>query len=314
MWNERTTARRTESVTVAVVVALALLTGSHAIAGKPTAPKTRMDMPVLSCDTSTQVSIYIHVCAGASGAPAGFTVQWMTAADYAAAGSIWPGCTTDPLTGIETCGGQCDASFSGNANLSRYNLAAGQCVTVDIGEFLFDSGASTSCPNALLCGTEYVFRAFAHANSSLNRSDFTANLSCPTLPCSHDPGCTLTQGYWKTHGPSPTGNNVDEWPVSWLMLGTVTYTDLELQAIFDTSAAGNGLIALAHQLIAAKLNVANGSDDTAIAADIAAADALIGDLVVPPVGSGYLPPSVTSGLTTSLASYNEGATGPGHCD
>jgi hypothetical protein len=35
---------------------------------------------------------------------------------------------------------------------------------------------------------------------------------------------------------------------------------------------------------------------------------------VPPVGSGYLAPSGTSGLTGTLTSYNEGATGPGHCD
>jgi hypothetical protein len=71
---------------------------------------------------------------------------------------------------------------------------------------------------------------------------------------------------------------------------------------------------LAHQLIAAKLNVANGADDTAVAAGIAAADALIGGLVVPPVGSGSLASSATSALTETLTSYNEGLIGPGHCD
>jgi hypothetical protein len=125
--------------------------------------------------------------------------------------------------------------------------------------------------------------------------------------------CTYTQGYWKTHGPVPTGNNTNTWPVASLVLGSVSYTDLQLQSIFNTPAAGNGLLVLAHQLIATKLNIANGTDPTAIAATVAAADALIAGLVVPPVGTGRLAASVTSSLTALLTSYNEGAIGPGHC-
>ena len=74
------------------------------------------------------------------------------------------------------------------------------------------------------------------------------------------------------------------------------------------------MISLAHQLIAAKLNVAKGASSSSIASTIAAADALIGGLVVSPVGSGWLDPSVTSSLTAALANYNEGVTGPGHCE
>lgn len=159
-----------------------------------------------------------------------------------------------------------------------------------------------------------MFRAFAHANSTLNRSDFTPNLQCSTLPCEPPRNnCTYTQGYWKTHGPIPTGNNTNVWPVTSLTIGTVAYTDLQLQAIFDAPAQGNGLIALAHQLIAAKLNMANGADGSAVAATIAAADALIGALIVPPVGAGSLPASTTSSLTGTLDNYNNGLIGPGHC-
>ena len=275
------------------------------------ARKTKLDQLTLTCGTATQVSINIDVKAGASGAPAGFSLQWMTAAAYAANNNTWY--ASDDLR-------LCKASFSGNANLSRYNLAAGESVSVNVGEFLFDNGASTNCGDALTCGTDYVFRAFAHATSTLMRSEFTANLACSTLPCDSDEdGCTYTQGYWKTHGPVPTGNNVNEWPVdvnnNGLLVGTTVYTALQLQSIFDTPAAGNGLIALAHQLIAAKLNVANGTDDASIAAAIASADALIGVLVIPPVGSGFLAPSATGALTGTLAGYNEGAVGhPGHCD
>jgi hypothetical protein len=72
-------------------------------------------------------------------------------------------------------------------------------------------------------------------------------------------------------------------------------------------------VSLAHQLIAAKLNILNGADPSAAAAAIAAADAQIGALVVPPVGAGYIHPSQTSATTQILDDYNNGVIGPGHC-
>jgi hypothetical protein len=266
---------------------------------------TTVAAPVVTTGTPTQTSVVLTVTAGATGAPAGFSLQWMTAEALAANGGIWYESADSSL---------CKASFSGNANLSRYNLAAGESVSVTVGEFLFDNGASSNCIDALTCGSTYVFRVFAHATNTLYRSPFTADVSCSTLPCGSTGGCTLTQGFWKTHGTAPTGNNTNVWPATGLTLGGVAYTDVELQAILDKPAQGNGLIAMAHQLIAAKLNVANGADDSAVAASIAAADALIGSLVVPPVGSGSLPSSATSALTGALATYNEGGSGPGHCD
>ncbi len=114
--------------------------------------------------------------------------------------------------------------------------------------------------------------------------------------------CTLTQGYWKNHP--------DAWPVDSLKLGTVTYTKDELLAILKTPVKGNGLVQLAHQLIAAKLNVEAGADEVAIAASIDAADDLIGSLVV---GEDALLPSATSDLTGKLDAFNQGEVGPGHC-
>jgi hypothetical protein len=297
-----------------VIAALAvgvLAVGTRAsLAGGPT--KTKVDVPTLTCASSTQASITLNVCApggtGATGAPAGFSIQWMPAASFT---GVWP---SSDAAGI------CTASLSGNASLSRYNLSANQCVLVNIGEFLFDNGASykDGCAVALACGAQYVFRIFAHATSALTRSDFSPTYTCSTLPCGHVGGCTYTQGYWKTHGPTACNPSLgaDLWPTSAIpmMLGNRPYSEAELCSIFNTPAAGNGLIALAHQLIAAKLNIANGADGSAAAADIAAADALIGGLVIPPVGAGSLPSSQTSTLTTALTNFNEGATGPGHCD
>jgi hypothetical protein len=85
-------------------------------------------------------------------------------------------------------------------------------------------------------------------------------------------------------------------------------------AILDNPAQGNGLVILAHQLIAAKLNIANGADPSAILQAVTDADNMIGALVAPPIGNGYLPPDQTGDLTETLTEYNEGTIGPGHCN
>jgi hypothetical protein len=302
--------QRRDFLKIAAMAAAAAAAAGVPIAAQAAPPKTKMDTPTISCvsGVDNDVNIYVQVCAGATGAPAGFSIQWMTKAAFVANGNKFY-LSEDPRL--------CKASFSGNANGSTYNLAPGACSIVKIGDNLFDNaGASSNCASIPLeCNTEYVFQAFAHANSSLMRSNFTAPLTCKTDPCTGSGGnCTYTQGYWKTHGPIPTGNNTNTWPVTSLTLGTVLYTDLQLLGIFNQApSGGNGLVSLAHQLIAAKLNIASGADGSAVASAIASADALIGGLVVPPVGAGSLPTSATSALNATLTSYNEGTTGPGHC-
>lgn len=114
-------------------------------------------------------------------------------------------------------------------------------------------------------------------------------------------GCTYTQGYWKNHASA--------WPTSSLTLGTVVYTKTQLLSILNQPVKGNGLVSLAHQLIAAKLNAYSG----ATSSYIAQADTMIGALVVPPVGSGFLSTSTTSSLTGSLDTFNQGLAGSPHC-
>jgi hypothetical protein len=280
-----------------------------------------LEKPTISCGTSSPTSIDIQVCAGGTGAPAGFSIQWQTLADFQQFGwSADSGCPLD-INGSPTCGSSfCKASFSGVPGCSNYKLGPNACTTVQIGDNLFDDcGASSTCANQPLeCNTFYVFRAFAHnVPQGLNKSDFSATLTCKTAPCGGGTNCTFTQGSWKTHGPTdcnPSGG-VNVWPVASLTVGTVSYTDAQLCSIFNTPpAGGNGLISLAHQLIATKLNIANGADGSSIAATVTAADSLIGGLLIPPVGSGFLPTATTSSLTTTLDSYNKGLTGPGHCE
>ena len=304
------------------VIAVAALFLSDAVG--IAAGKAKLDKLTLSCDSSTPTSITVRVTAGATGAPAGFSIQWMKLSDFQARNNTWPSDSDCPLdiNGNPTCPGSfCKASLSGVPGCSNYNLGPGQSITVQIGDNLFDDcGASSTCASdPLECNTQYVFRAFAHnvpGPGGLARSDFSANQVCSTAPCGGgDQNCTLTQGYWKTHGPvgCAEGNNTNTWPVSALTLGSRQYTDAELCAILNQPAGGNGLLTLAHQLIAAKLNIAAGADGSAVAASIAAADALIGSNVIPPVGNDTLAPASTSALVTALANFNEGTTGPGHC-
>jgi hypothetical protein len=260
---------------VVAIAAMFLSSTPGSAAAKPT-----MSTPILLCAGSGQDYIDINVTAGSpTGAPAGFTIQWQTTGDYEQFG--WPADSSCPLDaeGVPTCGESlCKASFSGNAASSTYNLAAGQSVTVRIGNLALGNGVSTDCPGVgLLCGHNYVFRAFAHANSTAQRSDFTENLICSTsdcpIPC--DPNVKGLD-FW--------ANQYSEaWPASvlegGLTVGCTTYTAEELEAILLTPPGeGDCTTVLLQQVIVANLNIANGASEdyvALIAETLAAADALL---------------------------------------
>jgi hypothetical protein len=131
-------------------------------------------------------------------------------------------------------------------------------------------------------------------------------------------GCTLTQGYWKTHslaGPAPFDDG-------WLAIGaggsstlffTSTKTWLE---IFNTPpSGGNAYLQLAHQYMAAKLNILNGtSSTTAVDAAIAGAEAYFAGKAAGVITeTNAAQKTILKGWASTLAQYNEGVIGPGHC-
>jgi len=185
----------------------------------------------------------------------------------------------------------------------------------NVGDNVTITGAPLPLPTANLV-LRFEKNTAASGNASADNDYVLKSVTTSSVTSS---GCTFTWGYWKNH--AGDGPQADAWPASvtsgGLTLGTVHYTKTQLLAILNTPVGkkngGNGLIALAHQLIAAKINIVNGADPSAISASITAADALIGALVVPSVGSGFLDPSVTSSLVNALDAYNTGTTGPGHC-
>jgi len=144
------------------------------------------------------------------------------------------------------------------------------------------------------------------------------------VPCG---GCTLTIGYWKTHADpsSPRANNdytlelLAAQPNGTIWLGTlngaksvpVTSSNVVSILKFDGS---NGIKKLQAQLLAAKLNIANGADDSAVQNTISAADLFLAQNGA----NGWdnlnkaKKQQVLSWMNT-LDRYNNGLIGPGHC-
>jgi hypothetical protein len=125
-------------------------------------------------------------------------------------------------------------------------------------------------------------------------------------------GCTYTQGYWKNHPQA--------WPMMSLTIGGVTYTQAQLLTIFDTAPGGDASLILAHQLIAAMLNVANGAQAPgAITTAISQAQAWMTANLPPGGRLGYgISSSSLAGqqatmLSEQLDGFNSGMAGVPHC-
>ncbi len=156
-------------------------------------------------------------------------------------------------------------------------------------------------------------------DSGANGSDDELVKVCITTS---PPGCTLTQGYWKTHskyGPAPYD---DTWQID---DGEGGLIDLEDEPFFlsgmsyydvlwETPKGGNAYYLLAHQWIAAYLNELNGA---LVADDLGDAQMLLEvhtpeELALKGKTGNALRADFIE-LANSLDAYNNGETGPGHC-
>lgn len=262
----------------------------------------------LDTPTMTQVGggffrIDLDVHAGGTGAPNGFGIQWMKKADFEQYG--WPADDYDPLAAY--CSFTGDPTLNPDARSSTFRLAADGVIGIQMGDLFDETGLYGSYLDAVEPG-DYAFRVWAEGDGYTPGTG--SNKSAVMFFSTVGTPAECTQGFWKNHGPGAchSGNNANVWPASCfpLMLGNVAYTQTQICSIFNTNAGGNGLISLAHQLITTKMNICNGSNPANIAATVAAADAMIGNLVVPPVGGGFLAPGSTSSTTNTLDNWNNG--------
>lgn len=127
-------------------------------------------------------------------------------------------------------------------------------------------------------------------------------------------GCTLTQGYWKTHSSYGPATPAD--PI-WSTVGgpgaTFYYSGMSWYTLFWTAPkGGNPYIQLAHQYMAAVLNVNNGA--TPAPAQLALATAFFNNAAnTPSTAYSKSATQTIRGWASALGSFNEGTTGPGHC-
>lgn len=214
--------------------------------------------------------------------------------------------TNDTVIDAELCFGEAPVTYT---------------TTIDVGPF-------TPCGVYLFTNTATIVAVDDLNDSGESTSSsytVTINVPCPT-------GCTLTQGYWKTHNVTfPGGAPPDE---TWYLLGDIDrngtpegegelffLSDQTFYQVMWTPPGGNVYYNLAHQYIAAWLNTIgpDGADDTAIAEAFAEATALFERYTPAQVAAlkgkaGKAERAEFIRLAGILGSFNEGDIGPGHCD
>jgi hypothetical protein len=136
---------------------------------------------------------------------------------------------------------------------------------------------------------------------------FDYGICCEIPPEDEGRGCTLTQGYWRTHNSEADAPGLQaEWPIAEdTQLCGVSWLD-----ILHTEPEGDAWLILAHQYIAASLNVASGASTTA------EVDAALASAAEYLDACGISDADRDDALAVSelLDVYNNGEVGPGHCE
>lgn len=101
------------------------------------------------------------------------------------------------------------------------------------------------------------------------------SLVVPVVAAAQEPPGTGTPGYWKSH--------LDAWPVGEIMVGGPIYSHDEAIVLMESPVRGDKTLTMFNALVAAKLNVLAGNDDSCIADAIGDADQWMAEF---PVGSG----------------------------
>ncbi|KAA5549115.1 hypothetical protein [Adhaeribacter rhizoryzae] len=122
-------------------------------------------------------------------------------------------------------------------------------------------------------------------------------------------GCTKTQGYWKNHAPG--SKKADP---NWGNLATTQFfsSSETYLSIFDVQPRGNAYYILAHQYVAATLNLKSGASmPTSVMTAYNNATNFFKNNM--PTQTAVSKDQLTQ-WAGILDAYNNGVTGPGHCD
>ena len=198
------------------------------------------------------------------------------------------------------------ASGSFDATVTEQNpLPAGWALTSIVGEY--PTGVTPPTPVVSLAS--YSISGVRINNDWGAVVTFTNTYTPPPPPPSY---CSLTQGYWKNH--------TEDWDngEKYVDAGDLFYNSGKtyIQIMNTPPAGGNAYLQLAHQFIAASLNVngLSGSGVAAVDAALAGAHAYFAAAAAGiPSPTGATRTQLQSWAST-LAQFNEGLIGPGHCN
>lgn len=211
-----------------------------------------------------------------------------------------------------------------------FNLAAGECKTLYSRPIV---GGVGSDPNVRAVITEAAGPTLLsiNVNDDGSGNEATSNVATRSATLQfnmfHDAlatfnnqppttGCTFTQGYYKNHESvvstllSVNGGYVVNNKLVVSADGTISYTAAQIDAILGTPPqGGNAELILLHQLITAELNIKGGAS---VPAPVLAAINSARTLMNGGISAGEAAQAIA--LAAILDDYNNGITGPGHCD
>lgn len=187
-----------------------------------------------------------------------------------ALGNLRPGCVRIAVLVTDALPAGCDDTYTvtvDDVNAQNVaNAAASAGLLISAVQVLdgFDGGDATETPimNAYASTTGGSYVAVPADGSGTADAIVGIIADCGTAANA----CPRSQGFWKNHE--------EVWPVASLYIGGAEYSQADLLAVLRAPVKGNAVLILAKQLIAAELNIANGSDPTVVTAARAAAHAL----------------------------------------
>ena len=238
-------------------------------------PETDADLP--SAEPAVLAAVAALVAGGGAGGPEASDMALDTVVngpatcggDPFSAGNWRPGAVKIAIMLTDNLPGGCDDNYTPGVDDVHADLVANQASAAGIyisaiynADFADPTVEGIMMNYATTTGGQYVNTPFDGAGTAAAISEIIADCGSSANEC------PLSQGYWKNHP--------EAWPVDELEIGGETYSADELMEILWTPPKkGNSNLILGHQLIAALLNIANGSDPSVVGAEIADAQAFL---------------------------------------